>query len=355
MSVLDTMMRMQQEKQQQVPEAMNRLGDTLGNMLGQRGQRSFQQEAAKFFLENDVSPESIQKFSALYPQVNPQEILQVAGQVSSQKKAQRMKDQFKNMRSIAMAKKAAGKEFSASDLMDEMQDLDPDMIPVLTKFQQIYGPDAKFIDLAPGHEVQKTVGGMPVGDRMKGPAVAPTTETVTMYGPNGQTQRVSYQKGGDFKPPEGWTLQPPLQTPPGKMKIYNLKKGTEMEVSKEVADALKAQGGWGDEKLTYAPKDDPDASPKRSPWRNTETGGVEYFNQNDPKDRAFLKQNGNKYQAIAENPLSPVIRESLSNMEATTATPAKIPAGAKTGTYKGVKAYTLDEKTFFDMNGKKLN
>lgn len=89
---LDMLMRMAYQRQREPQEAVNRLAESLGNVMAQRGQGAFRQDAVNWFADGEVTADKIQKFQSMYPNVDPQEVLKIAGAAASQKKAQRMKD-----------------------------------------------------------------------------------------------------------------------------------------------------------------------------------------------------------------------------------------------------------------------
>ena len=157
MSVLNTMMRMQYQKQQEVPEAINRLGGTLGDILGNRERGSFEQAVSSHFLKNGVTPESVQQIAEMYPQ-RRQEILQMAGTQASQLKAQKMKDNFKSIQSYAARKKAAGEDFDASELASELKDIDPETLTMLANFQKLH-PEVKLTEVDTTKDLYKSIGG----------------------------------------------------------------------------------------------------------------------------------------------------------------------------------------------------
>lgn len=61
----------------------------------------------------------------------------------------------------------------------------------------------------------------------------------------------------------------------------------------------------------YRPPGSESDKPKRVPYRDTVTGSIYYYDVNNPKDRATLMKSGRRLQAVAENPMSPVMREGL--------------------------------------------
>lgn len=52
----------------------------------------------------------------------------------------------------------------------------------------------------------------------------PAWEHVTVYGPDGKTERIAIEKGQKYVPPEGWSLDAPPSTSPEQKKLEDIKK-----------------------------------------------------------------------------------------------------------------------------------
>lgn len=134
---LDTLMRLQYANQGQDMQNVDRLAQTLGGIIQNRGQRGFEQQAVKFFSDGDISPERIQEFQQMYPGVSAMEIWKIAGDTAKQREAQSMKDIMKSYRSALLE----GRE-PDEKLMQEMLTRNPNVDP--GKVMQLMEAGSKF-------------------------------------------------------------------------------------------------------------------------------------------------------------------------------------------------------------------
>lgn len=82
-----------QDRNDRLPgQYISQLTSTLGDILAQRGQRSFEDTASKFFTANDVTPQSVDQLSSMYPDLPKQVIWKYASQIDTQKTQQGVKD-----------------------------------------------------------------------------------------------------------------------------------------------------------------------------------------------------------------------------------------------------------------------
>jgi hypothetical protein len=80
--------------------ALRALTNTIGNTWQGYQGRSDEQDAVKFFTENDTTPEKLQEFSSLHPQMPLVDVYKYAGAVGKQKKARQAKDYFNSLQSM---------------------------------------------------------------------------------------------------------------------------------------------------------------------------------------------------------------------------------------------------------------
>jgi hypothetical protein len=180
MSILDTMMRMQYANQQEVPNAINQLGDTLGGIMAQRGQRDFQQDAIKWFSDGEVTPDKIKQFSAMYPQVDPQEVFKIAGAAAQQKKAQKVKDMGATIMRIASENNGELPPEAFKEIAKGVDgSLLPEVMTAFTAFKKVH-PEVKWEKLNPGDESYQTIAGKPTGVKITGPAKPEDKDTLVM-------------------------------------------------------------------------------------------------------------------------------------------------------------------------------
>ncbi len=105
-----------------------------------------------------------------------------------------------------------------------------------------------------------------------------------------------------------------------------LHKESALDVKEKIADAVNEIRKYGYDKnfeaaLVRAASSD--NKPSQVPYRDTKTGEIFYKDKNNPKDREWLRLNGPHLQAIAENPMTPVIREGLAPEPSKSASPYK--------------------------------
>jgi len=83
---------------------MMMLGDSLGGILANRGKRTFEQSALGYFKDKEMTPEALQEFSAMFPNVPQEEIYQKAAKVSQLIEA----EEVKNIGSAILNARVAG-------------------------------------------------------------------------------------------------------------------------------------------------------------------------------------------------------------------------------------------------------
>ena len=83
---------------------MMMLGDSLGGILANRGKRTFEQSALGYFKDKEITPEALQEFSAMFPNVSQEEIYQKAAKVSQLIEA----EEVKNIGSAILNARVAG-------------------------------------------------------------------------------------------------------------------------------------------------------------------------------------------------------------------------------------------------------
>lgn len=214
-----------QDRNDRLPgQYISQLTSTLGDILAQRGQRGFEDSASKFFTENDVTPQNLEQFSAMYPNLPKQEIWKYASQIDNQKTQQGVKDlgaSFFSAYSTGAIKgpKDIGDFFDKSGASPSVRQA---ALPVIMKFMQdnasIFKKEG--IKLGPGESYNVPDESSQTGFRqvMKNEK-EPESEMLTIYGPDGQTRRVSAPKGSSYTPPSGWSLQAPVQAKPYEVNV----------------------------------------------------------------------------------------------------------------------------------------
>lgn len=80
---LETLIDLQAQQQRRDSEAQRRLGENIGNIVQQRGQRALERHAFEFFGTGAITPEKISQFSSMYPNVPPGEIYEIVGTIKS--------------------------------------------------------------------------------------------------------------------------------------------------------------------------------------------------------------------------------------------------------------------------------
>lgn len=201
--------------------------DTLMNSIGnvyQHGEaRNDEQDAIKYFIENEVTPESIRDFSANHPQMPPVDVYKFAGAVATQKKAQKTKNAVKNLRA----------EMDAGGTLDEkrvMQFIEESgMNP--TEGMDYFSKAAQAgLDFKKAKEVPtKTELGGAVDDLMT---------------------QINPDTGNNYTRSEAYSFVAHPQKKTEKITIY--KGGLEQTVSQEEADKL-LKTGWGYVRPIFAP------------------------------------------------------------------------------------------------------
>jgi hypothetical protein len=297
------------------------LVDQVAQMARERGQRAFSQDAINFFKDGNISPERIQQFSQMYPNVDPAEAWKVAAAVGSQYKAQKMKDMFSM---VSNKMKETGGKIDEKTLSDMFQGVDPSVtqefmqhmgqnILALKALRNEYtlGPNDKRIATIGGNEVvvaDNPVSATPKEKPRNIKMTDPTGKTVynaneneavlleergwtrgakqfadtkkdtglseTIYGPNGATKKVFIKKGEEYIPPTGWSLKSPFKP------------------------------------------DKPD-KPQRIPYRNNTTGAIKHFDKNNATDRAVLENEGINWTPVAEDPIESIIRKGVTQQQPT--------------------------------------
>jgi hypothetical protein len=173
MSTLDTTMRMQYANQQEVPQAINQLGETLGGIMAQRGQRSFQQDAIKWFSDGEVTPDKIKQFSSMYPGVDPQEVFKIAGAAAQQNRAQKVKDLGATIMRIASENNGELPQEKFAELTKGVDgSLVNEVMTAFTSFKKVH-PEVKWLDTSEGKSYQQTIGGKPTGIKIEGEPKTP--------------------------------------------------------------------------------------------------------------------------------------------------------------------------------------
>lgn len=312
--------------------ALDRLGSSIGNAWQGYQGGADEREATKFFMDNSVSPETIQQFSSTHPQMPLMDVYRYAGAIATQKKAQKMKDRIKTLQDSL----AGGAEMNEKLLPTLFKDMAPDE---LMEFQKI---------LTGAQQVGLNFKSLKEKDRFKpiGAQGLYDTETKGIIGqPAEKTTPLQDALRAKMLEVDPDTTEPYTAAKAYSLVVHPVSDKTPSIPAYEVKDlpngmqqkmkynpATKEHDvPWGAAYPKHKPEADPDAKSKRIPYRDTVTGAVNYYDVNNPKDRETLQKYGSQLQAIAENPMAPIIRESL------TATPA-VPGKSTYKTADEVKA-----------------
>ena len=260
MSDIGYLMQLQQQINKQGQEDLQGIGENIGNIFAQRGQRSFEQAATKFFMnENNQTPEKIQEFSSMYPQIPKQAVWSIAGQVATQQKAQRLKDIWPTLQS--KIKFETAKDPSWIPDMKTLTEIGinpidmPDVVAALTKIKELH-PDIKFEKTSPGETATQTIGGRPTDVTIKGQPI-PEKKDVDIINPDGTRSEKVTETEAKNREASGWTRGTRLFTPASEKPLRSLKtiygpNGQTREV--QVGDNFIPPSGWS-LKVPYKPED----------------------------------------------------------------------------------------------------
>jgi DNA-binding helix-hairpin-helix protein with protein kinase domain len=91
-------------------ELMIRLGESLGQNIGMSKQRTFEQSAVDFFKDKDITPDTINQFSSMHPNVPLQNIYQYASGIGQIKERQEVNDLGMNLINADMAGQFKGEK-----------------------------------------------------------------------------------------------------------------------------------------------------------------------------------------------------------------------------------------------------
>jgi len=243
MAGLDTLLRMTQGQQLSDLDAPARAVSSLADVMIQKSDSEFKRNAIEWFMNGEVNADKIKQFMTHYPNRNPQEILEIAGQVATQQKAQASKDAGRNYMNFWISKVKNGEMPTVQEEAKFMESLPPDQRDFIGQHKDalMKSFEPKLRDAAASQRIlrEKGIKSNKPEEVMGAAPTEPETEQITIYGPNGQTKRVSPIKGQEYEPPQGWTLQQPLQegaTPTDYKTFYNSQKElgkTDSEISKE--------------------------------------------------------------------------------------------------------------------------
>jgi hypothetical protein len=169
-------------------QAVDQLGTTLSGIISDRGRNSFAQQATKYFMDAEaVTPDAIKQFMSYYPNVDPQEVLKIAGGVASQKKAQRIKDLGSTIMKIAAENGGTLPEDKFADIFKNANGEDlQEVMTVMREFKRAH-PEVKWEKLSQGETAHQTIGGKPTGQTLKGEAKA-EVNNVEMTSPDRKTK-----------------------------------------------------------------------------------------------------------------------------------------------------------------------
>lgn len=294
---------MAQQAQQRGVQGWQNVGDTLNQMLERKATSGEEQAVVKFFTQNDVTPQSIQQFKAMFPTVPLQNIYQVAGAIATQKKSQRMKDYLVTLKSRVQTDPDFSFDLkTASQIVTNPEDM-PDFIQTFVDFKKL-NPEIKWENVPTGGKSYQTIGGKKTGVVLEGAEKAnvkvydpKTGRSITVARPQADNlikagwlegepgelktgveekydQKTHVTWGRDYKlNPDGtktytseWRSIKGRESTrisiDGKEKsvwVTNRAKGIKKQVSREVADALILTGDWEEGTLSG-----PQAKPKRS-------------------------------------------------------------------------------------------
>jgi hypothetical protein len=196
--------QMKEREREALPEAL----DSVANLIGNVGKRDYQSTATKMFLEKGVSPETIQEVQNMYPGVDPKEVFVHASTIEKQREAQQMKDMAKNFHGLMTR---TGGRPSEKDFAEAFKDVPPEQMgkwmEIVSKGKDVmsmYKKEYKERDTTKALDSYDSYG-----NRKEEVSAVPRaeTDTFTIYGPNGETKRITREKGAEYVPPEGWTLK----------------------------------------------------------------------------------------------------------------------------------------------------
>lgn len=195
----------------------------------------------------------------------------------------------------------------------------------------------------PGNYQVKMKGGKVVGFA----PVKPPVTAVKVYGADGKLVRETYPKADgtfDLKEGETTTAKDPNASQTREQLTARALKGD--KEAKAILDAMDKREL--EAARTKAAITDPQNKPKRVPYRDTVTGAINYYDVNNPADRATLQKFGAQLQAVAENPMAPVIRESLTAQPGKSAykTADEVKAAYKAGKLGEKEATAILQKDF---------
>lgn len=347
---IDTLYRLQDQYNREPMQQVNQLADTLGNILQQRGQRSFEQDAINFFSDGDLSTQKLQEFQQMYPNAPAMEVWKVASAVGTQAKAQRMKDALGSLRSIYLERGKENKYPSQQDIQSvlgilKQEDL-PDAMKIANDMKSHWGEEVKsykhgnmYLSTSPdGSTKDVTPAGLnppkEIKKELKG--IDPTSKK-PVYESDGQlylSDGTTFT-GGQILPinsaPPQHKVLTEIPDPTGKTatkafvdpnnnSVTNI--GKPFNVKSQVPNVNVHTGGDAEK-------------PRRVPYRDTVTGAINYYDVNNAQDRAVLQKYGGQLQSIAENPVTAAIRQGM-NGQPSTSPPA--PAQTKYKSADEVKA-----------------
>jgi len=305
--------------------ALDRLGSSIGNAWQGYQGRTDEQDATKYFMENPTSPETIQTFAASHPQMPLMDVYRYAGAIATQKKAQKMKDRIKTLQDSL----AGGAEMNEKLLPTLFKDMAPDELmefqKILTGAQQV-GLNFKSLK---EKDRFKPIGAQGLYDTETKGIIGQPAEKTTLAVQADRAVKILMTKtnpntGETYTEDEAYIKIHHRPPTPKAEKDIELYKGTGRNIqSIKVPESKKVEyegQGWSGVRPLFAPEVDPDSKSKRIPYRDTVTGAVNYYDVNNPKDRETLQKYGAQLQAVAENPLAPVMRESLTTSTSTKST-----------------------------------
>lgn len=185
---ISELLRLGMMNRQAPMQAVDQLGTTLSGIISDRGRNSFAQQATKYFMDAEaVTPDAIKQFMSYYPNVDPQEVLKIAGGVASQKKAQRIKDLGSTIMKIAAENGGTLPEDKFADIFKNANGEDlQEVMTVMREFKKKH-PEVKWEKLSQGETAHQTIGGKPTGQTLKGEA-KPEVNNVEMTSPDRKTK-----------------------------------------------------------------------------------------------------------------------------------------------------------------------
>jgi hypothetical protein len=180
---ISELLRLGMMNRQAPMQAVDQLGTTLSGIISDRGRNSFAQQATKYFMDAEaVTPDAIKQFMGYYPNVDPQEVLKIAGGVASQKKAQRIKDLGSTIMKIAAENGGTLPEDKFADIFKNANGEDlQEVMTVMREFKRAH-PEVKWEKLSQGETAHQTIGGKPTGQTLKGEAKTEEREERKLVG-----------------------------------------------------------------------------------------------------------------------------------------------------------------------------